>query len=119
MYRVIDVSACNTLIYTKAYKLETALSDFFTLFDRESIDKRLNRSEMYLNENQELELLLLNYNENKKTKFSYLEDLPDPRVLVGVNTDKSFEEGSSSEPLYKSKFHKKNYFFLILINSLL
>jgi hypothetical protein len=103
IYHVIDISACNTLIYTKAYKLETALSDFFTLFDRESLDKRLNRSEMYLNENQELELLLLNYNENKKNKFSYLSDLPDPRVLVGVNTDRNFEEGSSAEPLYKRK----------------
>lgn len=58
---------------------------------------------MYLNENQELELLLLNYNENKKNKFSYLTDLPDPRVLVGVNTDKNFEDGSSAEPIYKSK----------------
>ena len=58
---------------------------------------------MFLNENQELDLLLLNYMENKKTKFGFLNDLPDPRVLVGVNTDRNFEEGSGSEPLYKSK----------------
>ena len=57
-----------------------------------------------MNENQELELMLLNYSQNKKTKFSYLEGLPDPRVLVGINTDRGFEESSSSEPLYKSKY---------------
>lgn len=104
LYRVIDIPACNSLIYTNTYKLETVLSDFFTLFDRETIDKRLNRSELYLNENQELELMLLNYSQNKKNKFSYLEGLPDPRVLVGTNTDRKFDESSSSEPLYKSKY---------------
>ncbi len=104
IYNIIDIPASNSLIYAKAYRLETLLSDFFTLFDRESLNKRLLRSEMYLNDNQELELNLLGFtHELSKNKFDFLNNLPNPRVLVGINTERPIIEGSSSEPLYNSK----------------
>jgi hypothetical protein len=59
---------------------------------------------MFLNENQELELNILGFTEeSKKNKFKFLKNLPNPRVLVGVHTDKPFDEDSSTEPLYNSK----------------
>jgi hypothetical protein len=82
--------------------METTLSEFFTLIDKEAIERRMNKSEETLNENQELELLILNYQGLKKTKFAFLDDLPGARVLAGHNTEKPFEESTSTEALYKS-----------------
>lgn len=88
---------------TKAHKLEVTLSDFFGIFfDREPIEKRLYKSEYGLNESQELDFLLINYTSIKKTNFEYLSDMPEARVLVGCNTDKTFEDNSSFDAIYKS-----------------
>lgn len=83
-------------------KLETTLTDFFTIIEKEHIERRLNRSEYSLNENQELDFMIINYNSLKKTKYSYLSDLPYARVLAGMNTDKPFDETTSHDALYKS-----------------
>jgi len=48
---------------------------------------------------------MLNYNFYKNTKFEYLNNLPEPRVLVGTNTNKKFSDISSFDPLYKSKIN--------------
>ena len=83
--------------------METVLSDFFNSIEKEPLGKRLEKSEISLNENQELDFLVINYYNLLKTKFQYLENLPNPRVLYGSNTNKSFKESSSSDALFKSK----------------
>lgn len=84
-------------------KMETVLADFFNSIDKEPVHKRLDKSELALNENQELDFLVINYFNLLKTKFSYLENLPSPRVLYGTNTNKSFCDLPSTEPVSKSK----------------
>ena len=97
------MSACINLIYLKANSLESTLNDFFTLFDRETIERRLERSEANMNENQELELYRLNYKSLKSTIFDFLSDLPDPKILCGINSNQDFNETCSFLALYKSK----------------
>jgi hypothetical protein len=105
------MTSIMNLHLTRAHKLEVTLSDFFSIFfEREPIEKRQNKSEYGLNESQELDFLLINYNQLKSTKFEYLSDLPEARVLVGVNTDKSFEEVSSFDAIYKSNYRCYFYF---------
>ena len=102
LYTKYDISAIFNFLINKANKLETILSDFFNMFDREIIENRLNKSEDNFNDNQELDFLLLNYQNLKKTRFNYLNNLPDTRVLIGYNTDKQFDEKTSSDSIYKS-----------------
>ena len=96
--------ACYSLISDRTGKMETVLSDFFNSIEKEPVGKRLEKSEISLNENQELDFLVINYFNLAKTKFQYLEKLPGPRVLYGANTNKNFSEGPSSDALYKSKY---------------
>jgi len=84
--------------------METVLADFFYSIDKEPVNKRLDKSEMALNENQELDFLVINFFNLLKTKFNYLENLPPPRVLYGTNTNKDFKEMSSTESVSKSIF---------------
>ena len=91
--------------------METVLSDFFNTFDREPLNKRLEKSELALNENQELDFMVINFFKLLKTKFSYLENLPPPRVLYGANSNKGFTDTPSTEACYKSKFL---FFFIFL-----
>jgi uncharacterized protein YggL (DUF469 family) len=71
------------------------------MIDKEPINRRLDKSELALNENQELDFMVINYF-NEKTKFQYLENLPRARVLFGINTNKSFDFLPSPEAIYKS-----------------
>jgi hypothetical protein len=103
IYGRLDITTCVNLVISKALKAETALIDFFKIFENVAAEKRMDKSEYNLNENQELDFLMLNYYNLKDTTYAYLSDLPDCRVLVGPNTDKSLAEGSSNEPLNKSK----------------
>lgn len=102
--------SCYSLISDRTGKMETVLSDFFNSIEKEPVGKRLEKSEISLNENQELDFLVINYFNLLKTKFSYLDDLPGPRILYGSNTNKKFKDTPSSDALYKSKIlNKKNF----------
>jgi hypothetical protein len=63
----------------------------------------MDKSEYSLNENQELDFLMVDYYNHKESTYKFLTDLPDCRVLMGTNTDKPFNEGSSTEPLNKGR----------------
>ena len=82
LYHKYDLNACSNLINGKTNLLEVTLIDFINYFQREPINKRLNRSEENLNENQNLEFIRLNYLKEKNTTYEFLKDLPDPRVNI-------------------------------------
>ena len=107
LYHRIDLDACANLINSKTNLLESTITDFYMYFEREPVNKRLERSEENMNENQNLELIRLNYMSSKKTIFEHLTDLPDPRVLYGTNSNNNFENGCSTEALYKTTFDFK------------
>jgi hypothetical protein len=90
-------------VISKALKAETSFVDFIKIFENVPVEKRLDKSEYGLNENQELDFLMVNYYNNKDTTYKFLTDLPDCRILAGINTDKPLSAGSSNEPLNKSK----------------
>ena len=104
MYQWLDISNSVNLVISKVLRLESTLADFVRIFEKPGIDKRLDRSEFVLNENQELDFYMINYFNLKNTKFSYLENLPDCRVLTGNNTDLPFEEKSTTNSINKSNF---------------
>lgn len=114
LYHIYDIYSCITLVSERTGKMETVLSDFFIFIDRETINKRLEKSENALNENQELDFLVINYFNLLKTKFQYLQNLPGPRVLYGTNTNKGFADFPSTDAICKSK---KLIIYLILFNS--
>jgi len=94
--------------------METVLADFLNSIDKEPLNKRLEKSELALNENQELDFLVINYFNLQKTKFSYLQNLPPPRVLYGSNTNKTFSDLHSTESVCKSKLKIIVYFYQII-----
>jgi hypothetical protein len=104
LYRTYDVYACVSLVSERTGKMETVLADFLNSIEKEPVAKRLEKSELALNENQELDFLVINYFNLLKSKFSYLENLPPPRVLYGTNTNKSFSDLPSTEAVSKSNF---------------
>jgi hypothetical protein len=103
LFRTYDVYACVSLVSERTGKMETVLADFFNSIDKEPVNKRLDKSELALNENQDLDFLVINYFNLLKSKFSYFENLPPPRVLYGTNTNKSFSDLPSTEAVSKSK----------------
>jgi hypothetical protein len=105
VYNRLDITTCVNLVIAKALKAETSLIDFFKIFENVAPEKRMDKSEYALNENQELDFLMVNYYNNKDTTYAYLSDLPDCRILAGGNTDKPVSEGTSNESLNKSKFY--------------
>jgi len=88
--------------------IEANMKNFLLIFDNIPINLRQNKTENNLNEYNELHYLMLNYSFYKKDKFSYLSDLPEPRVLVGLNTNKKFSELPSCDPIIKSKVSPLN-----------
>ncbi len=106
-YHRIDLNAVISLINVKAEFLENTYGDFINYLQKEQIGKRLNTSEDKLNLNQELELIRLGYQEEKTGLYDFLKDLPDPRVLYGVDTNKKKNEKSSTDPLFKMTYDFK------------
>lgn len=107
LYHKYDLNACSNLINGKTNLLEVTLIDFINYFQREPINKRLNRSEENLNENQNLELIRLNYLKEKNTTYEFLKDLPDPRVLYSFHSNINFDEGCSTDALFKIPYDFK------------
>ena len=104
LYHRLDLNACFSLVNKKSNILEVTMVDFFNYFQKDHINKRLDLSELYLNENQNLELIKINYDKEKKTTFEYMNDLPDPRILFGVNSNNTFDQGCSNEEMFKTEF---------------
>ena len=107
LYHRIDTNAALNLINPKTNMLENILVDFCNYFNREVVNKKLNRSEENLNENQNLEFIRLNFEKEKKTTYLFLENLPTPRVLYGVHSNINFNEGCSTDALYKTTYDFK------------
>ena len=76
-------------------------------FEKENVNKRLERSEEKMNENQLLEFTRFEYDKHKHTLFEFLNDLPTPRVLYGTNSNAKFNDGCSTDALYKTVFDYK------------
>jgi hypothetical protein len=102
LYNYLDISNAVNLVISRALKAETTLYEFVKIFEKPQFDRRLERSEYVLNENQEMDFLLMNYNNLKNSKFAYLDNLPGCRVLTGVRTDLPFNEDSSTDSIVKS-----------------
>ena len=107
LYHKIDTNAAINLINIKTNMLENIFVDFCNYFNKDPINKKLNRSEENLNENQNLELIRLNYEKEKNTTYQFLQELPSPRVLYGVNTNIKFNDKCSTELMYKTVFDTK------------
>ena len=107
LYHQIDLNTCANLINAKTNLLEITILDMYNTFEREPINKRLEKSEENMNDSQYLELLRLDYANLKKTTYDYLSDLPDPRDLYGTHSNINFDEGCSTEALYKTTFDFK------------
>jgi hypothetical protein len=100
LYNYLDISNAVNLVISRALKAETTLSEFVKIFEKQQFDRRLDRSEYVLNENQEMDFLLMNYNNLKNSRFAFLDNLPPFRVLTGSNTDSEGE--SSTDGIMKS-----------------
>lgn len=102
-YVQLDISSLINKVFVNTELIETNLKNFFYILDKiPHINKRQEKTESNLNEYNELHYLMINYNFYKTSKFEFLNELPEPRVLVGVNTNKKFSEGSGFEALNKS-----------------
>ena len=106
-YHRIDIGSILTLINAKTEFLENTYTDFINHVQKEPINKRLNTTEDNLNLNQNLELIRINYQKQKNDLYSFLKDLPDPRILYGINTNKNKTETSSTEALFKITYDFK------------
>ena len=106
-YHRIDIGAILSLINAKTEFIENTYTDFINHIQREPINKRLNTTEDNLNLNQNLELIRINYEKQKNDLYSFLKDFPDPRILYGINTNKSKKETSSTEALFKITYDFK------------
>ena len=106
-YHRIDIGSILSLINVKTEFLENTYTDFINYLQKEPINKRLNTTEDNLNLNQNLELIRINYFKQKTGLYSFLNDLPDPRILYGINTNKEKNETSSTEPLFKITYDFK------------
>jgi hypothetical protein len=101
LYNYLDISNAVNLVISRALKAETTLYEFVKIFEKPQFDRRLDRSEYVLNENQEMDFLLMNYNNLKNSKYAYLENLPSCRVLTGTHTDCHYTEESSTDSIAK------------------
>jgi len=106
-YHRIDIGAILSLINAKTEFIENTYSDFINHIQKEPINKRLNTTEDNLNLNQNLELIRINYQNQKEELYSFLKDFPDPRILYGINTNKNKTETSSTEALFKITYDFK------------
>ena len=80
------------------------MKEFCIAYDNDAIDNRLFKSEEGLNEIQDLNFQYINYDQLKNNKFSFLNNLPYSRILVGVNTNKEMTEKCGHDALYKIEF---------------
>ena len=106
LYYKIDNCAILNFISLKVKKQETLINDLFKIFETEPVNIRLDKTEDNLFQNSELELLLVNFEKSKSTKYYYLSENTYPGIKVGLNSNNNISS-KKFEPLYKTEYEYK------------
>lgn len=107
LYFQHDLSSIINYVPLIVKKQETLIHDFLLLLEKEKLKDRLLKTESYLFSNTEIELLVLNYDKYKTSKFNYLQNLPYPSIRFGPNTNTPVERLKLVEPLKKLEYDVK------------